>query len=231
MPQGERPAICAICGKRVAEIDLAPELARLPASGRLPIHAACFQSYVKESRARGEAWARSPRGRWTLGWLRVRLVGTVLLATILTVVAAGPVALVLAVRGTRLRRAVVSALLGESRAVVIVGHRPSTGTAADIRDIFSASWGASSGVVVLLIDIDAPFAKTDLARAAWEHWGSDPKPPRQQSVVVIPRHGAVKCLRIGHSFAEAGTPWRDRLLQVQEHVQALLEQATRDVQR
>lgn len=231
MPQGERPAICAICGKRVAEVDLAPEMARLPESARLPIHAACFESYAKESRARGEAWARSPRGRWTLGWLRVRLVGTVVLATIFTVVAAGPVAVVLAVRGRRLRRAVGSALLGESRAVVIVGYRSTSGGAADIRDIFSASWGQNRGAVVLLVDIDAPFVKTDLARAAWEHWGNDPKPPRQHSVVVIPRHGAVKCLRIGRSLAEAGTPWRDRLLQVQERVRTMLEQSTRDVKR
>lgn len=217
-PQGEPPGRCAICGKVVVTGDLAPELAHAPEPARLPIHAACFQSYLKESRARGDAWARSARGRGALGWLRIRLIATVMAATILTIVAAGPIAIAVAVRGKRLRRAVCSTLPDESRAAVIVGYRPNSAGAAEVRDVFSAAWGEGAAVLVLLVDIDAPLGPTDLAGAAWQHWGNNPKPPRQPSVVVVPRHGEVRCFRIGHSPAGTGTPWRDRLIQIREQV-------------
>lgn len=185
---------------------------------RLPIHAACFQSYLKESRARGDAWARSARGRWALGWLRVRLIATVMAASILTIVVAGPIAIRLAFRGSRLRRAICSAFLGQSRAVVIVGYRPGGAGAAEVRDVFSESWDESVKAVVVLVDIDAPLGPTDLAGAAWQHWGNNSKPPRQPSVVVVPRHGDITCFRIGHSPAGTGTPWRDRLIHIREQV-------------
>lgn len=214
-PEAESPAACVICGQNVAACDLAPELAHVPESTRLTIHAACFQLCVKASRARGEAWARSPRGRWALTVLRVKMFATVIAVGVATVVAAGPIGIALAMRGRRLRRALRSAFLGDSRAIVIVGYRPRHAGAADIEDTFSQSWSKGAGVVFLPVDIDAPLGGTDLPRAAWEHWGTDPKPPRRQSIVVIPKHGGVARLRVG--------PSRDDVIEARERVARIVE--------
>jgi len=190
---------CVICGRSAAVGDLAPELMRLPESVRRPIHASCYRTYVEESRVRGEAWARSRRGRWTLFWLRAKFGAIMLAAGAFTVVAAGPMVIALAVRAWRIRQAIRATLLGEARAVVIVGCRAQSDAMAEAEELFSALWCERVHVVARMVDIGTPFAETDLARRAWEHWGNDPKLPGQASVVIIPDHGAVKRFRITSS--------------------------------
>ncbi|HEV2181074.1 MAG TPA: hypothetical protein VGR59_12185 [Gemmatimonadaceae bacterium] len=93
------------------------------------------------------------------------------------------------------------------------------------RDVFSPSCGESVGVIVHRLDIDAPFAETDAARAAWEHWGSSSKPPRQQSIVLVSRRGSVTHFRIGHLPAATAPQPRDRLIQIRERLACVLEQS------
>ena len=225
-PQDDPADVCPICGKRVEASDLAPVLAHLPPSARLPIHGKCFDEYAKETRSRGAAWANSPRGRWTLAGLRLRVIATVIAVSIVTIVTAAPIGIVLAIRGSRLRRAIRSSFLGEAGAVVFVGYRSSSVGAADVRDIFSASWGESAGVVVLSVDVDAPLVGTDLPRVAWEHWGTDPKPLRRQSLVVIPRHGRVTRLSMGPARGEPGRLSRDDLIEARERTARVLQAHT-----
>jgi|SRR6185437_6524089 len=219
---GLESADCAICGKVVAPADLAPEIARQPRSARLTVHARCFETYLEHSRARGEVWARSPRGRRTLLWLRLRFGVVAAVGVFATIVAAAPIAVALAARGWRLRRAVHSRFLDGSRAVAIVGCFGSRAESAEVRDVFSATWAAAAGVTVLVVEVDAPFAKTELARAAWEHWGSSGKPPRQASVVLVPRRGRVCCLPLVRSSTDADPSASGRLAAVRTTIESLL---------
>jgi len=98
--------------------------------------------------------------------------------------------------------------------------------AADVRDIFSASWGESAGVVVLSVHVDAPLVGPDLTRVAWEHWGTDPKPLRRQSMVVIPRHGRVTRLSMGPARGESGRLSRDDLIEARERTARVLQAHT-----
>lgn len=77
-------------------------------------------------------------------------------------------------------------------------------------------------VIVTAVDIDAPFDKTDLPRAAWEHWGSVGKPPRLESVVVFPKRGRVTCVRIGHVARDASASPTTRLAETRTAIESLL---------
>ena len=215
---------CAICGKGVAPADMAPEIARLPHQARLPMHARCFQAYLEDSRRKGDAWARSARGRWELFRLRVRFGAMFGAAAVVTIVAAIPIAVVRTLRGWRLARAVRSSLLGASRGVVIVGYRTAADGSSSTRDA-AAAWPKELDVIVTAVDIGAPFEKTDLARAVWEHWGSVGKPPRLESVIVLPRNGRVTCVRIGHAARGASSSPLTRVAETRTAIESLLSNA------
>ena len=214
--------VCAICGQVVGPADLAPEVERLPASARISVHRSCFRTYLKRSRVRGEAWARSPRGRWTLFSLRLWFGALAVGGIFVTIIAAGPMAAVLAVRGWRLRRAARATFLGAARALAVVGYRADADGSREFDDAFSAPWATRAHVVVLMVDIDTPFVKRDLPRAVWEHWCGSAKPLRQQSVVLVPRRGRVQCFGVSRSPAGTGASADERLAEVKTKIESVI---------
>ena len=218
-------ALCIICGRPVAPSEVPAAWQRLPESVRRPAHASCFEIETRRSLERQNAWSRSPRGRLTLLSLNARFGLALIGVGLISLIAAGPIAIWLSIRGWRLRRA-LRKTLGDSEGVVLAKCRGKTDEVL-VAEAFPEAWAATHRVALRVLD-SGVTTRRSLDAAAWAHWRPNPKMPIESGIVFVPRVGRVRQWSFSLTRSPAGQESVERATVLRAAVETLLPDATRD---
>lgn len=178
----EREPACVICGRG------GPTVLTIRSRGSMwsalaSFHRRCLIAYRARMRERGDAWARSPRGRMALAWLRVRLASIIFIAAIVSILGILPIAVTMSVRAWHLRR------VGTTGARRFQGTAPRSHAAcrrsgSDPRGV-RRDVGAYESIRVRFVSADEDSPSTPHDRAIWEHWRPNRKMPARSGVVLV----------------------------------------------
>jgi hypothetical protein len=214
----EKEPTCVVCGRGLDGADgplIRPNLVGVAVA----VHRSCLDAYRERVSKCGDAWARSPRGRLALGWLRVRLATMIVVAAIVSLVGVIPVAMTMSARSWRLRR-IVRRQLGDLKALVVV-HAPREGDAGAIFGAFGESWARANQVRLRFIGAEGDPSTTPDDRAIWRHWRPNHKVGSASGVVFVPRAGRV------HSWdllsMRGGENRSDRIASVRRAIECALD--------
>jgi hypothetical protein len=166
------------------------------------MHRGCWAAELERSRARQRAWSRSLRGRITLASVWLKLGFIAIGGVFAWLVAAGPVAVWLALRGWRLRRAIRRAL-GGNRGVILVRFSQRADD-EHLAAMFPDAWTASHQLLVSVVDSEDADAHS-LDGPAWQQWRPRGKLPVNAGVVFVPRTGPVRQWSLEARDARGGT--------------------------
>jgi hypothetical protein len=221
----EDAALCIICGKPVAPSEVPAAWQRLPESVRRPAHESCFEIETRRSRERQDAWSRSPRGRLTLLSLRVRFGLGLIGVGLVSLIAAGPIAIWLGIRGWHLRRA-MRKTLGDSDGVVLAKCRGKTDELL-VAEAFPDAWAAAHGVTVRVLDSSLTRPRS-LDDAVWAHWRPNAKMPIEFGIVFVPRVGRARQWSFSLARSPSGEDVGERAAVLRAAVEVVLGGATRN---